>query len=199
MKKRFHIFTMTIMTVVMVVLAVLLAGGSLSAEAKRGTIFNGVTIDGIDLSGMTVEEAEAAVEAYLDEMFATEISLIAAQGNAVHVRIEEFSPEWTNRAVIDDIIGLAAGGNVVQRYKISRDIEYNGTSYSIELSYDDAKIRTILTEQCSVYDVPVENATLSRENGQFVVIPGQTGQVVDLAASETALLNYLNGRTFSLK
>lgn len=183
MKKRFHIFTMTIMTVIMVVLAVLLAGGSLSAEAKRGTIFNGVTIDGIDLSGMTVEEAEAAVEAYLDEMFATEISLIAAQGNAVHVRIEEFSPEWTNRAVIDDIIGLAAGGNVVQRYKISRDIEYNGTSYSIELSYDDAKIRTILTEQCSVYDVPVENATLSRENGQFTVSGGSVGEVVDVEAS----------------
>lgn len=194
MQKRFRCFTTALLTILTIILAGALLGGDLPVEAGRGVIFTGVTIDGIDLSGMTVEEAEAAVEAYLAEMYATPVTLVAAQGNKVAVQISEFSPEWSNREVISEIIGLAANGNVVQRYMMSKDIEVNGAVYTIELTYDEEKIRNILTQQCAVYDIPVENAVLIRENGVFSVNGGKAGEMLDVEASlndiKTNLVNY---------
>lgn len=194
MRKRFRYFTTALLTILTIILAGTLPGGDLSVEAQRGIIFTGVTIDGIDLSGMTVEEAEAAVEAYLAEMCAASVNLVAAQGNQVTVQISDFSPEWSNREIIRDIIGMAANGNVVERYMMSKDIEVNGAAYAIELTYDEDKIRQILTEQCAVFDVPVENAVLTRVDGVFSVSGGAAGEMLDVEASlndiKTNLLNY---------
>lgn len=200
MQKRFRYFTTALLTILTIILTGMFLGGNFSVEAGRGTIFTGVTIDGIDLSGMTVEEAEAAVEAYLAEMYATSVTLVAAQGNTVTVQISDFAPEWSNREVISEIIGLAANGNVVERYMMSKDIEVNGAIYSIELTYDEEKIRSILTDQCAVFDVPVENAVLTRENGEFSVTGGTAGEVLDVEASlndiKTNLITYYNeGKT----
>lgn len=194
MRKRFRYFTTALLTILTIILAGTLLSGNLSVEAQRGIIFTGVTIDGIDLSGMTVEEAEAAVEVYLAEMCATPITLVAAQGNQVTVPISDFSPEWSNREIIRDIIGMAANGNVVERYMMSKDIEVNGAAYAIELTYDEDKIRQILTEQCAVFDVPVENAVLTRVDGVFSVSGGAAGEMLDVEASlndiKTNLLTY---------
>ena len=194
MQKRYRYLMTALLTILTIILTGISLGGGLSVAAGRGTIFTGVTIDGIDLSGMTIEEAEAAVEAYLEEMYATPVTLVAAQGNKVVVQIADFSPVWSNREVISEIIGLAANGNVVERYMMSKDIEVNGALYTIELTYDEDKIRSILTEQCAVYDIPVENAVLTRENGVFSVTGGNVGEMLDVEASlndiKTNLLNY---------
>lgn len=194
MRKRFRYFTAALLTILTIIFAGTFLGGGLPVEAGKGIIFTGVTIDGIDLSGMTVEEAEAAVEAYLAEMYATPVTLVAAQGNKVSVQISDFAPEWSNREVISEIIGLAANGNVVERYMMSKDIEVNGAVYAIELSYNDDKIRSILTEQCAVFNIPVENAVLTRENGVFSVTGGSVGEMLDVEASlneiKTNLMTY---------
>lgn len=191
MKINNRFFKLIIVVIICFILAGVFPGSSFSVEAKRGTIFTGVTIDGIDLSGMTVEEAEQAVEDYLDTMFATQINLIVAQGKVVPVTIADFSPEWTNREVIDEIIGLASEGNVIARYKLAKDIQYNGVTFSLEISYDEDAIRNILTQRGSVYDIPVENATLTRVDGEFVVEGGVAGEVLDVEASITGLISDL--------
>ncbi|MBE5896015.1 MAG: hypothetical protein E7285_10200, partial [Lachnospiraceae bacterium] len=59
--------------------------GSTSSNAYEDTIAPGISISGIDLSGMTVEEAKAAVEAYIEEVKSAEVTLVAVGGNEVTV------------------------------------------------------------------------------------------------------------------
>ena len=53
-------------------------------------------------------------------------------------------------------------------------------------------MKTIIREQCAAYNMEAADATLTRENDSFVIIPGQTGEVVDEAASLQAIQEYLN-------
>ena len=39
----------------------------------------------------------------------------------------------------------------------------------------------LLTEKCAVYDIPLENASLTRQNGQFIVQEGQAGEGVNIS------------------
>ena len=57
----------------------------------------------------------------------------------------------------------------------------------LTLAVDDEKIRSILENDCASFNVDPVDATLSRENGAFVVTEGQTGVVIDVAGSEKAI------------
>lgn len=161
--------------------------GSTSSNAYEDTIAPGISISGIDLSGMTVEEAKAAVEAYIEEVKSAEVTLVAVGGNEVTVSIAAFDPVWSNEEVITEMIELIAEGNVVDRYKARKDIEQHGVNYEVQVSCNSAAVSAVLEEQCSIYDEEVANATLSRENGEFVITDGTTGEAVDIEAATADL------------
>lgn len=163
----------------------------LPVKAAQDTIYQGIYIENIDVSGMTPEEATAAVQQYLATMSESEISLIVAQGQTVTVKIGDFGPTWTNPEVVEQATTLINEGNVIARYKMQKDIEMNGMVLPLQISFDDTAMQTFLTEQCSVYDIEVENATLARENDEFVVVGGQSGEMLDVVASATDLQNSL--------
>lgn len=169
----------------------LILGGSMTSRAFEDTISNGVSISGIDLSGMTAEEAKAAVEQYIEELKSAEVTLIAVGGNEVTVSVGEFEPVWSNEEVITEMIELIAEGNVVDRYKARKDIEYHGVAYEIQVSCNSAAVTEVLTETCSIYDEEVRNATLTRVDGEFVISDGVSGQAVDVEAAVTEINNNL--------
>lgn len=166
---------------------------AMAVHAEEDQILNGIYVDDLSLGGMTKQEAEKALEDYTDALAGKTITLIAAENHEVPVTLSELGFDWSNREIIEEAAKIGQDGNVIKRYKAAKDLEHQNVVYHMEFSLDQDLTQAILSERCSVYDVAAQDASLSRENGQFVVIPGQTGQVVDLAASETELLNYLNG------
>ena len=44
----------------------------------------------------------------------------------------------------------------------------------------------IISDKCKKYNVSAEDATLTREDGEFVIVPGQVGVVIDEEASADA-------------
>lgn len=162
-----------------------------SESSNSGRIFNGVHIDGIDVSGMTKEEAAAAVDSYIESLYETQITLIAAQNTPVNVTMGELSPVWNNPEVLDEASACTADGNVIARYKLKKDIEHNGKNFALSISFDSAAIENVLAEKCSQYDIPVENPTISRNNGEFVITEGKGGEGIDTEAAVALLQNEL--------
>lgn len=171
-----------------------------ASAAAQDTIYNGVYIESINVSGMTQEEATAAVQQYLDEMAATTVSFTAAQGQTVVTTYGDLGIEWVNPGVVEEALNLASGGNVIARYRTMKDVEYNGVNYELQISFNTAAVETFLTENCSIYDLEVKNATLSRENGEFVIQEGSVGEAVNVSASlaeiqENLFIYYKQGMT----
>lgn len=162
-----------------------------ASENDEEYIHNGIFIGDIDVSGMKKEEASAAVQAYIDSLKEVPITLNAVGGNQVTVTAGDMGIAWANPEVLDDAFGLGKQGNIIKRYKALKDLEHNTKKYDIALAFNDDQINTLLTEQCAQYDVEAEDAHLRRENGQFIIEGGQTGEKVDIAASASALTSFL--------
>jgi len=158
---------------------------------EEETIHNGIFIGEIDVSGMKREEAAAAVQAYVDTLKGTAITLNAVGGNQVTVTAGDMGIEWKNPEVLDDAFSLGKQGNIVKRYKELKDLEHNTKKYELDFGFDAQALNTVLTEQCTQYDVAAQDASLSRENGQFVIEGGTTGQKVDVEASARELESFL--------
>ena len=105
----------------------------------ESVIPKGVTADGVDLSGMTREEAVNAINAYIESL-GSEVIVLKDGDNTYTVTAGELSPAWVNEYILDDMLSLKNGDNVVDRYKAYRDLINNGASYELYIALDAGKV-----------------------------------------------------------
>ena len=188
MKKKFICVAAFMMAIMLSVLV-----GTV-AEAKAidaGAIKTGVYADEVELSGMTAEEAEAAIEEYVASLKDEEITLIVADGNKVTTTAGEIGLEWTNREIAEEAVTLGTEGNIVQRYKALTDLRRENKVYDITFSVDEEAIRALIEDECTKYDAGVENYKLIRENDVFKIVDGKTGYGVDVETSVSRLVTFM--------
>lgn len=174
-------------------MAVLLAEpADVQAAATFNTIEKGVFIGDMDVSGMTTLEAEEAVNEYIDSLKQKEITWNALNDNTVTVTAGDLGLKWQNKNIVDEAGLLGKSGNVVQRYKSLKDLEHQNEIFPLEISFDDAMIRTVINEQCLQYNVEAIDGSLTREDGEFQIVAGQTGVAIDVDASVKSIQEYLN-------
>lgn len=162
-----------------------------NGKAKR--ILPGIFIENISLEGKTAEEARAEVESYVSESLGGRvISLIAIDGNKVDITPAEIGLRWSNPEIVEEAADIGQTGNVVARYKVAKDLQYQNKVFHMEFDADREQIRQILEQQCAVYNVEAKDATLSRVNGSFVINEGQTGKIIDVEASTQLICDYFN-------
>lgn len=164
---------------------------SLDAWAKEDIILKGVYVEDLSLEGKTLEEATKMVEDYVADLCNKKITLLAAGEHEVQITPADVGFTWSNTGIIEEAYELGRKGNVVKRYKTAKDLEHENRIFALEFECDRELIRHILADQCSVYNRDAKDAILTRDEGSFIITPGENGEVVDEEASLTLLYDYL--------
>lgn len=155
-------------------------------------IRQGITVDGVDVSGMTESEALAQIQADVEEKKAAVITLQGKEDDQkVEVTAGDLGLYWSNPGVIDEIGAYGTASNIIARYKQNKDLEQHGMNFSIQLSVDKGTITDVINNQCASFNEEAKDATLSRDGSSFTIVPGQTGYVVDTTASADAVYSQL--------
>lgn len=173
----------------------LLLGGlsapmTVEAAGSPEQIINGVYAGDINLSGMTEEEARAAVESYVASLKETNLVLTAVE-SSIEVTAGELGLNWNNTELTEAAVRLGKSGNIVERYKARKDAEYESVVYDLQLSGDLAAIEGILDANQDQFNIEAVNAGLTRENGVFNIAPGSSGVALNVSESAAVIQNYL--------
>ena len=177
---------------VLCLLALTLLFGVQVQAAEEQTIHTGIYAEEIDLSGKTTEEAQTAIAAYVDALQTTEITLEASGGHKIIVTAQDLGMSWVNTELPEEALAYGKEGNVIERYKIMKDLEHAAYRFPIALSFDAEQLRAILTEQCLQYDQKAVNTSVRRNaDGSFEVIKGMQGVVLDMDGSVDKVCRYL--------
>lgn len=169
----------------------ILSSGNVAEAKGEDTIKNGVYAGQINLSGMTADQASAAVEGFIAQLKGVEITLLAADGNQVMVTAGELGISWANPELVPEAMRLGTQGNVIERYKALKDLEHENKIFPILISFDLQTINDFLIEKCSIYDRDAEDAYLVRVDDQFQVVEGQIGYKLDVETSIDRINDYL--------
>lgn len=178
---------------ILLLLGVLMFGMTVQAE-EGDTLKTGIFAGDIDLSGMTAGEASAAIESYVESLGQVEITLLAAEGQELSTTAEEMGVSWANPELVAEAMEIGTTGNVIERYKILKDLEHENKVYEIELDFDLQAISDFLTEKGTKLDREAVDASLKRTNGKFEVVEGVTGCKMDVEASIDSVYDYLTGQ-----
>ena len=177
-----------------VLTAVLAAGGSIlsaNAEQSDGTINKGVYIGDVDVSGMTKDQAEEAVKGEVAKMESASITLQVGTDTAT-ATAGELGAKWANTDVVEQALELGKAGNLIKRYKENKDLQHEPAKFELEYTADASTARNYVETKCKVFEKEAQEGSLTRENGEFEVVPGVIGQKINVEDSVYAITNYMN-------
>lgn len=175
----------------------LLAGGGALAVAddylSREVLPAGSTVAGVDVAGLTREQARALVESevarplaepvmvtYGDRSFTLDAGTMIAVDVAgmVDAAFEPKAASALPGRVIDRVLERPTGGDA-----------------EIALTLDEAKLALWLDEVAASVDTTPADATMTVEADKIVVVPSRTGESVDRAKTAAALEEALTAGT----
>lgn len=163
---------------------------SLPVQAEEVVyIKDGIYVSDIHVGGMTVEEATEAVEEYVQSLQSLEFTLQAAEAGESVVTAKQLGLSWKNPEIIRDAAAVGQEGNIIQRYKMMKDLQYNNLRYELEFDLDIEAV-SLFVEECTKYDRDAINMSLKREDGEFVVVEGQIGYKLDVEKSIDEVISF---------
>lgn len=168
----------------------LMCGTTSYAKTDDERIVQGVYVDGVNVSGMSKEEATEAV----NEFFAgkTEEKLtLSIEGEPLEVTREDLGVTWDNPEIIDSALSLGKSGNVVARYKAMKDLQFHNKVYELSYTGDAEKIEAVVSEKCTKYNKKAKDLGLKKTSSGFEIIEGEQGVEVDQEQAAKKLMAFL--------
>ena len=170
---------------------IICAGQSAQAAEKNCKIEAGVSIGDVDVSGLTISEAESKLETFVDSLQSVPITLRLAGGQDTVGTAGEFGLAWEDDGALEEAAMLGKRGNIVQRYKALADLKNAGQNYPLHITVDGDLVEGILNSLRETYDQEAVEASLTKTESGFQITEGQTGHMLDVPKSREAILNYL--------
>lgn len=178
------------------VAAVMAAGmvfmAPVSTRAEE-TIPAGVYVGGLSLEGLTETEAEKKVSDYVEEKLNQEITLEINE-TQVTSSAEELGLAWGNQDAVDDALkDTEIKGNLIRRYMKKKDLQVNPVKIELDMDVDQDKVAAFINEKCGESMTEARDASITKENGEFVITPSVVGTAVDIEATKKSLNEAVNG------
>lgn len=159
--------------VVLLIACVILTMGTVcvwaASEDAEEKIKNGVSIDSVDVSGMTASEATKALKTVVSDKTATTVTL-DVNGKSVQTTLGDLGYKWSNKTVVDEAVNTGKTGNIIKRYKDGLDLQHNGMKFNIEMSFNKDTLKKKLQTICADYEIKAKNASLEATGHGFKII-----------------------------
>jgi len=152
------------------------------ADEKEATIAKGVYIDTVDIGGMTVKEAQAALKKHIESLRGKSFAVLIGDATLV-VTMEELDYKYEPNNYIEQAVKLGKAGNLIQRYKDNKDIEHGKKVYPLTYTYNEDKLMKILEKAAEKYKVKPKNAAFTRKNGEFIFTDHELGSRMDVEST----------------
>ena len=160
------------------------------AKTEDTHIYQGISIDGIDLSGNTKEEAQKKVDSYINKLKKANLTF-KTELDTLTVSMKDIGFSYSNKEIVEQAYAYGKTGNIIKRYKEQKDIEQNPVNLEIEKTVQTKKAKKAIQEVEDQLVHKAENATVTRQNGQFQVIAEKEGLAIDYKKSMQELESYV--------
>lgn len=142
-------------------------------------ICEGVTIASLDVSGMTQEEAMAAVEEHVNQILESKL-LVQVSEEQLETSLEELGVSCDWQGTVEKAYQLGKQGNLIKRFKTLENIKLSGKQYNLSYDVSQSTVQSFVEEQCKQFDVKAKNSKLKFKNGKLKATKDQTGHEVQV-------------------
>ena len=172
--------------------ALFLAAGAPALADETDTISKNVYIGGVNVSGMTEEQATKAVEEKLGKGTGGNYT-VKIGDETTTATAENFGMEWTNREVVHEAMEVAKGGNLIKQYKDKKDLQVEPKNFEVAYAPNEQAVKTYVEKLAEEYNRDAEEGDITFANGYPDVTGGETGIAVNVDQSVSSIMKALEG------
>ncbi len=148
------------LVIILIVLAALIAGGlyvaNIAKELNKEEIIKGVSVDGIDVSGMTKEEAYSAVEDAAEQKLEKIQITFRYNDKQWSFDAEDLQANIAYDKVVDEAYNTGKEGTLVDKYKAVQQTQLEGKSFKSSFVVDRQVLIDALEDVKKEIDQPME-------------------------------------------
>ena len=116
----------------------------LTTQAKeKNMIHDGVYLGEVDASGLSVEDARAALEEYT-KVVGDSVMTLQIDDNQVQVTLNELGLSCTNMDVVEEALGLGKSGDIIKRFKEKKELERSKKVYELEWTVNPELVSQVI-------------------------------------------------------
>ena len=172
--------------------ALFLVAGAPALADETDPISKNVYIGGVNVSGMTEEQATKAVEEKLGKGTGGNYT-VKIGDETTTATAENFGMEWTNREVVHEAMEVAKGGNLIKQYKDKKDLQVEPKNFEVAYAPNEQAVKTYVEKLAEEYNRDAEEGDITFANGYPEVTGGETGIAVNVDQSVSSIMKALEG------
>ena len=164
------------------------------ALANATTFLEGITVNGISIGGMTMDEARTALAAAEANITALKEIQLVYDNKLYPLDISDMPITLNIDAVLNEAYPLGKTGDLAAMKADVEDIKTNGRAFTLTVSYDLTTLNTKVAAIAAQIDIPAQDAKVTGidETTHVLAIQNEVvGYVVDQNALITAITESL--------
>jgi len=147
------------------------------------TIYPGVFIQGMDVGGMTLEEAQKKIDEYSKEMGKNTVTLQVGERDC-RFSLAEVGFHCTSSDAATKAYCMGRSGNIFDRILDVHQLESSKVDFPLTFAVDENQVRLGVAALSKQFLATKKNATIKRKKGKFVVTDEVVG--IDIDADKNA-------------
>ena len=171
------------------------AYAAIRQTVSRDTFFPGVTIDGTDLGGMRMSDAQTLIDSSQAQTSSAFSLVVAAGDKRWHITPEQVPVIFDAQAVLARAWAVGRTGTLEERYAQIQNAAQNGMYFKTGFTYDRSAVASLVDIIGDTLDKEVKNASLDAfdiTNRTFTFSEAQQGYRVDREALRAEILAALD-------
>jgi len=154
-------------------------------------IHAGVRVAGVDLGGLTEDEATLALTSYVDRAQSSSVALVGAAGRSFEFMLGRTGVRPDVGSAVQAAMAVTRESNFVtdlgRRFKLwFRDVDI-----PLKGLVNDYKMDALVAEIAKTFDIPAVPVGLAVDDGKVTVVAGRKGSVVDRDVLRERLADFL--------
>ena len=146
-KKKPHILPALIVFIIMAMISGIYALVFLMQHTPdKNRIIEGVYVYGINISGMTAEEAQAAIEQYTNGKSARTLT-VDVNGKKVQTTLEELEFHAEENDTVEKAMSLGKTGSFLENYREVNRIKEEHVNYTLSYTYSEKKVKKFVKKK----------------------------------------------------
>ncbi|MDX9916461.1 MAG: VanW family protein [Gudongella sp.] len=174
-----------IISIILILTAGALAGGYFYLDSRINVdgYYDGVAVGGVQVGGLTREEARDKLKNELEKDFGNRGITILSDiepFNEVFISYDRLGFTYDYETALSEAFKVGRDGNVIERFKRIKELETKPVFVEIDSEYSFLMLEKELQDIADSYRQPPQDAEFSFENGIIKVIGHSDGTEVDM-------------------
>ncbi|MFW2491477.1 VanW family protein [Clostridium chromiireducens] len=180
-----------------VICAAALAGYSLSIKnivtKWDNKIYPGVTVQGVDLSGMTKEEAKNKLTESFETVIGNKKLSISVGDKQYELIYSDIIPKYDIDETVENAYKFGKEDGILKKYMTIRSGSSKKSEVQLGFSYDEEKLKKYEEKLINDATQSANDAKVSIQKNNIVIKPESEGRTINLETLDKQLKESLNG------